>query len=248
MSDGGRSPMRPVIVVLALALASAVAFVAWSYFGGEEPAEVTLSGSSPSPSSPSGSPSDEPAVSEGFEGKWTVDTQSGSLDDGTSTFAGYRIEEELGGIGAKTAVGRTQDVTGTLTVDGTSVSSLELTVDMTTLRSDQARRDGQLSTRGLETDLFPAATFVLTGPVDLGAEPEVGTPLETSITGDLTLHGVTREISVPIAMLWTGERMEVAASFDVTLTDYDIEAPVGFMVLSIADTGTVEMHVLFQKA
>jgi hypothetical protein len=37
-----------------------------------------------------------------FDGTWTIDTESGSFDDFTSTFAGYRVEEELGGVGAHT--------------------------------------------------------------------------------------------------------------------------------------------------
>ena len=36
--------------------------------------------------------------------------------------------------------------------------------------------------------------------------------------------------------------------FDVALTDYSIEAPTGFLVLSIANTGTIELHVLFRPA
>jgi hypothetical protein len=32
------------------------------------------------------------------------------------------------------------------------------------------------------------------------------------------------------------------------LADHDIEPPTGFLVLSIADTGTVELHLLFARA
>ena len=44
-----------------------------------------------------------------------------------------------------------------------------------------------------------------------------------------------------------GDEIEAIGSVDVTLTDYGIQAPTGFLVLSIADTGTIELHLLFQR-
>ena len=38
-----------------------------------------------------------------------------------------------------------------------------------------------------------------------------------------------------------------AAKGWVVITDSGIELPTGFIVLSIADTGTIEFHVLFQR-
>jgi polyisoprenoid-binding protein YceI len=146
-----------VVGVVVVAVVAAGALAAWRLFGGQEPAEATLSSASPTIGGST-------AQSDGFEGTWTVDTESGSLDDGTSTFAGYRIDEELSGFGTNTAVGRTPDVTGEMTIEGTTVTGLEVTVDMTTLRSDDDRRDSQLSGRGLETAQYPTATFSLTEP------------------------------------------------------------------------------------
>lgn len=54
--------------------------------------------------------------------------------------------------------------------------------------------------------------------------------------------------SVPIQARWTGDRIEVVGSFEVALADYEIEPPTGFLVLSIADVGTVELNLLFEKA
>jgi hypothetical protein len=62
------------------------------------------------------------------------------------------------------------------------------------------------------------------------------------------MHGVTRSVTVPVDTRRTDSEIEVVASFDVTLADYDIEAPVGFSVLSVADTGTGEMHLLFGRS
>jgi polyisoprenoid-binding protein YceI len=212
--------------------------LAFRVFGAEAPAEAALT-------SPGGTAS---VAGAGFaDGSWTVDATSGSLDDGSGTFAGYRIEEELGGIGANTAVGRTQDVSGTLTINGSSITSLSVDVDMTTLRSDDDRRDAQLRMRGLETSSYPTATFELTAPISFEQAPAEGDTVTVEARGELTMHGVRREIVVPVEARWTGDAIEVVASFDVVLADYEIEPPTGFVVLSVADHGTVELHLLFAK-
>jgi polyisoprenoid-binding protein YceI len=134
-----------------------------------------------------------------------------------------------------------------MTIDGTTIADLDVTVDMTTLTSDDDRRDGQLAERGLETATFPTATFTLTTPVELGEAPAQGDTVTAEATGELTVHGVTREVTVPVEARWDGDTIEAVASFDVALADHDIEPPVGFLVLSIADTGTVEMHLRFVR-
>jgi len=231
-----------VVVVAAVA-----GFALWQVFGGDAPPPVALTSLSASPSSTASGTSSGSGAG-GNDGTWAVDTASGSLADGSSTYAGYRVQEELSGIGANTAVGRTQGVTGSMTIDGTTITDLEITVDMTTLASDDDRRDNSLRERGLETDRFPTATFTLTQPIEVGDVPKDGQTMEVTAVGDLTLHGVTKQVSVPIQAQIDGDRIQAIASIDVALSDYDIEAPTGFLVLSIADTGTIELHLLFEKA
>jgi hypothetical protein len=59
---------------------------------------------------------------------------------------------------------------------------------------------------------------------------------------------VTRKVNVPVEARWVGEQIEVVASFDIALADYEIDPPTGFLVLSVADQGTIELHLLFVKA
>jgi polyisoprenoid-binding protein YceI len=119
---------------------------------------------------------------------------------------------------------------------------------MTTLQSDDDHRDNSIHMRGLETDAYPTATFELTEPIDVGRTPQSGQTFTVDAVGKLTLHGVTRTVTVPIKGRWTGSRIEVVASFDVALADYSITPPSGFVVLSIADQGKVEMHLLFARS
>jgi polyisoprenoid-binding protein YceI len=227
-------------------VAAGAGFALWQVLAGDAPPPVALTSLPPSSaSSASGSAS---SAGDGADGTWTIDAASGSLADGSSTYAGYRVQEELSGIGANTAVGRTQNVTGSMTIDGTTITDLEITVDMTTLASDDDRRDNSLRERGLQTGQFPTATFTLTQPIEVGDVPKDGQTIEVTAVGDLTLHGGTKQVSVPIQAQIDGDTIQAIASVDVALADYDIEAPTGFLVLSIADTGTIELHLLFQKA
>lgn len=175
-----------------------------------------------------------------LDGDWVIDT--------AASFAGYRVQEELASIGATEAVGRTSMLTGGLTLDGTAITAVDVAVDMTTLQSDSGRRDGALRTRGLETDSFPTATFALTAPIDLGAPPALGDTITASATGDLTLHGVTRSVEIPIqGQLLDSGTIVVVGSLDVALADYEIEPPTGFAVLSIDDLGTIELQLAFTR-
>jgi polyisoprenoid-binding protein YceI len=200
---------------------------------------VALSSPSATPSA-SSSAAASGAGTSNADGTWAVVP--------ASSVSGYRIDEEVSGIGANTAVGRTSSVSGSMTIDGTSVTTLDVTVDMSSLQSDDDRRDGQLRQRGIQTDSFPTATFTLTEPIDVGSVPKSGETVNATATGDLTLHGVTKSVSVPVQARWNGETVEVVGSVDVALADYGIEPPVGFLVLSIADHGTIEFDLFFTRS
>jgi polyisoprenoid-binding protein YceI len=229
-------------VVLVVVLAAG-GFALWQLFGGSDPPPVALS-----PAASSAVPTARASSGGSLDGTWTIDDTSGSLAEGTSSFAGYRVKEELAGTGANTAVGRTQNVSGSLTIDGTTITAMQVSVDMTTLQSDDSRRDERLRTDGLQTDRFPTATFTLTKPIEVGSVPKDGQTIRAVAVGDLTLHGVTGSVEVSIQAQRSGNEIEAIGSVDVALTDYGIEAPTGFLVLSIANTGTIELHLLLQPA
>jgi polyisoprenoid-binding protein YceI len=180
-------------------------------------------------------------------GDWTVDTSVGSFDDFSGTWAGYRFDEELASIGATTAVGRTPDVSGTMTVTETEVTAVDIEVDMTTLQSDQDRRDNAIRSRGLETDTFPTGTFTLTEPLAIPEDIDSGAEVQSVATGELTLHGVTNEVTVDLDARLVGDQAVVVGSSPVALTDYGIEPPTGAAVLSVDNEGEFEFQVFFSR-
>ena len=176
-------------------------------------------------------------------GTWNVDTSVGefSVTDTTGTFVGFRIQEELANVGATEAVGRTPQVSGSVTVEGTTLTAAEFTADMTAIVSDEARRDDRIQS-ALETGTHPTATFVLTEPVELG-EVDEGEVIEVDATGTMTIHGVSRAVTAPLEAVWEGDVVVVTGSFDVTFADYEVAVPTAPVVLSVEDHGDVELQL-----
>ena len=204
-------------------------------------APTTAAGSAPVTASGSS------AANGSLDGTWKVDQSVGSFSDFSGSFVGYRVQEQLASLGAKTAVGRTPDVTGSITLQGTTVSAGTFTADLTTLESDDDRRDGQLRRQGIQTSQFPSATFTLTQPIALGALPADGASIQATATGDFTLHGVTKSVQVPLQARRSGNVIAVTGSLPVAFADYGIEKPSSFVVLSIDDHGAMEFQLLFTK-
>jgi polyisoprenoid-binding protein YceI len=177
-------------------------------------------------------------------GTWTV---------AAGSEAGYRVRERLANLDAESdAVGRTGDVTGTITVVETAGSAQltagEIAIDTTTITSDEGRRDNRLRNEGLQTDQFPTATFTLTQPVDVPATAITGIATDLTLVGDLTLHGVTRSVEIPAQAQLTNGQIQVAGSLTFPLADFEITAPnVGGFIISIADEGALEFLVVFAK-
>jgi polyisoprenoid-binding protein YceI len=183
----------------------------------------------------------------GADGTWTVDRSVGSFADFSGTWAGYRFDEELAGIGGNTAVGRTPDVSGTMTVADGAVTGVDVEVDLTTLDSDSDRRDGALRSRGLESDRFPTATFRLTDPVTLPTRLTDVERATVTATGELTIHGVTNEAAIELQAELHGDNAVVVGNAPIALTDYGIDPPTGFSVLSISGDGAFEFQLFFSK-
>jgi polyisoprenoid-binding protein YceI len=236
--SGRRTPSRPLVVGAIVALVVVVAGVAGVVylFWQNAPAAVSLAGSTGNAS----------GVAAGIEGTWTVDTSIGSFSDFSDSFVGYRVDENLANVGSATAVGRTPGVQGSMTVSGTSITAVKITADLTGLTSDRSMRDGQLHQQALETDRFPTATFELTAPIQLGHAPADGETIQATATGNLTLHGVTKAVSIALQAKLSGGVVTVVGTLPISFADYSISPPQSMMVLSVADNGTMELQLHFR--
>ena len=204
--------------------------------------------SAPAASASAGTGSSGSASGDGISGTWNVDPSIGSFSDFSGSFVGYRVKEQLASIGAQTAVGRTPNVTGSVTIDGTTVTAADFTADLTSLQSDDPRRDGQLHGQALETDQYPTASFKLTQPIDLGKVPAEGETIDATATGDLTLHGETKSVQIPLQARLSNGVVTIVGSLPIAFADYSINPPRSMMVLSVEDNGALELQLQLSKA
>lgn len=244
---------RMLLVGLALVLAVGVGgYLAYDQvLSGDGVAPLTLPSSEPeaAATTPSASASTDLSAapagsSDDVAGTWTVAGDSQ---------AGYRVREQLATLSAESdAVGRTSDVTGSITLESdgttTTLAAGSITVDTTTIASDEDRRDNRLRTEGLQTDTYPTATFTITQPVEIPARAIDGTATDITLVGDLDLHGVTRSVSIPAQARLVDGTIQVAGSITFLLSDFEITAPnVGGFIISIADEGALEFQVNFAR-
>jgi polyisoprenoid-binding protein YceI len=251
---------RSRLIALALVAIAAIAvggFIAYDQvLRGDEVAALALPAATPGLAATSDPASAVPATSSApatsAEPK-TASSVAGTWNVASGSQAGYRVRERLANLPAESdAVGRTENVTGSITVeangDGARLTGGTLTVDTTTIQSDESRRDNRLRSEGLQTDQFPTATFTVTQPVDVPASALAGTATDITLTGDLTLHGVTKSVQIPAKAQVVGTTMQVAGSLTFPLSDFQISPPnVGGFILSIADDGTLEFLVSLSK-
>lgn len=219
-----------LLVVAVLAVGVPYAYIHW--VEGDQPPPLSVdSAATATPSAGVAEP-----VSD-LEGGWMV---------GSGSQAGYRVPETLAGQSV-TAVGRTDDVTGSVLLTGSTVSTGSISVDVAAISSDRSQRDSAFSGRIMQSSQFPKATFTLTRAIDLGTVPAVGATVPATATGDLTLHGVTRPVSFPVTVKRSASSVAVAGTVPITYADYQIDNPSIGGFVSVGDGGSVEFLLVLTK-
>jgi polyisoprenoid-binding protein YceI len=163
------------------------------------------------------------AVSMAVVGAAKADEHSGTYafdKKGAHQFITFKISH----LGYSWLYGRFNDFDGEFVYDAEnpSNSSVSVTVDTTSLDSNHAERDKHIrSDDFLNVGEFPEATFT-------SKRVEVDDEGEADIIGDLTLHGVTKEVTLDVEMLghgqdpWGGYRMGFEAETEFNLDDFGI--------------------------
>lgn len=186
---------------------------------------------------PAASAADDPASAGAADGTWNA-TDASVLR--------YRVKESINGFDTE-GVGESNAITGALTIEGTSVTTADFTVDMTTFQSDESRRDGQFNGRIMAVDEFPTGTFVLTAPIELGSIPAEGEQITATATGDLTLRGVTQSVTFDVTAQLENGKIGVLGQIPVLFSDYGIPNP-SFATISTEDNGLLEFVLVFEPA
>lgn len=178
----------------------------------------------------------EPLDPEALDGTWT-------LADGSE--AGYRVDEVLNGTDV-TVTGRTDEVSGSLTVEDLTITAAEFTVDVASIETDSPRRDAYFRDTALRADEHPTATFRLTEPVTAAGAPGSGETVSQEFVGELTIAGTTRTVTLTAEARTDGSSADIAGRIPISFADFGVEAPdLGFV--SVEPDGFVEFRLVAER-
>ena len=155
-------------------------------------------------------------VSQAQAADYVIDTE-----DGQHAFVQFKISH----LGYSYILGSFEEFSGSFSYDPENLeaSSASVEVEVASLNSNHAERDKHiLSDDLLDEGEYPTATFTSTGFEPTGENEGV-------LTGDLTLHGETNEIEMPVTLVgegedpWGGYRAGFEGSTTLVLADYGID-------------------------
>jgi len=144
-------------------------------------------------------------------------------------------------------------VTGVMTVDEADVtkSRVEATIEAASVHTRDAQRDAHLKSADFfDVEKFPTLSFKSTR-VTRAADGEL------AVAGDLTIHGVTREVvfalegpTPPTKDPWGNIRMGLSATTKISRKDYGLTWNAGLETggILVGDDVTVTLDVEFVKA
>jgi polyisoprenoid-binding protein YceI len=227
-----RPRLRWILLAAFVVVALAVGGIAWYVFGDTSPGKPHLSSTATTDVAPgAGTP----------DGSWTVVRAK-------DVYVGYRMQEQFAGDTIhKDAVGRTGVVDGAMTIASGQVTTVAVTADLRTLTSGRAARDDYIHSHAIESDQFPTARFELATPIALSAGLRPGQKVHASAAGRLTLHGVTRNVTVALDARWNGSTVDVVGTAPIVLADYGIQPP-QTSVTSVDDHGAFELQLRLRHA
>ncbi len=144
-----------------------------------------------------------------------------------AAFPGNVVEETLSGLPA-TAVGVTTDVTGDiyLTADGL-YDGLQsgFKVDLSTLKTDESRRDNYVRNNVLETAQYQYAEFVVESVDPFPVGYVEGEEASLTLTGMMTIKDVSLPITFTVLARQAGDRLTATADTEFLMSDFGIDPP-----------------------
>ena len=131
--------------------------------------------------------------------------------------------------------GLTDDIKGTATFNVSDISTLKgsFVVTVASMKTGIALRDKDMkSEEWLDAEEYPEITFTIKKVSAIKTTED--NKLQAEVTGDFTVHGVTKDIVTDATMTYLdenektravapGDLLGVEAKFTITLSDYDVD-------------------------
>jgi polyisoprenoid-binding protein YceI len=121
---------------------------------------------------------------------------------------------------------------------------VNLVIDAASYKTDSQSRDTNVKNSALEVEKFPTITFSGRWFSEIHKDGERSATLR--VLGQLTLHGVTREITVPLtAHIDDRGRFVADGSYTLRYAEYGVKRPSMMMgLMATGDEATIDFHVV----
>jgi polyisoprenoid-binding protein YceI len=103
-----------------------------------------------------------------------------------------------------------------------STGDIAFSIPMKEFKFAKSLMQQHFNEKYVESEKFPKSTFQ--GKI-VGFKPDVGGAQEVKAQGQLTIHGVTKDIDVPGTIEVKGNNLLMRSKFMVKVADYDITIP-----------------------
>lgn len=194
------------------------------------PGTTAPAATAPSSAAPSAPPGVAATAGAGGQ-RWTVTDASKATVSVREQLAGFSLPSDaaLTASGARGAFAMNDD--GTFTADS------KITLDLSTLASDSAQRDSFVKNNTLGIRQFPTAEFV-PDKVSGVALPLRDGAFSGTLTGRMTIRGITKDLTFSVKGTRTGAQLMATATAEPPLTfgQFGMTPPtIAGRVLSIVD-------------
>jgi hypothetical protein len=110
-------------------------------------------------------------------------------------------------------------------------------IPLRSLKSDSRKMDEGMQ-NALEIEAFPTIKFQLRSLFFKEAATNAPAAILFESMGDLTIHGVTRQVEIPVVIAaQPNERLSVTGSVNVRMTDFSIKPPQAALGMGLIKTG-----------
>lgn len=123
--------------------------------------------------------------------------------------------------------GISKDFSGTISGDPKDITLAKITIrlDPKNFDTDNQKRDKVMREKSLEIEKYPFIEFESTAieAANKGLNPYESA--EVTVKGVLKLHGVERQVNIPIRVVWAERQLVADGALDLKLDDYTIFRP-----------------------
>ncbi|QSQ21613.1 YceI family protein [Pyxidicoccus parkwayensis] len=171
-----------------------------------------------------------PVAAQGPDRKYLVKKDASSVT--------YKLKHKLHEV-----VGTAKPSTGIAVLKSTGTLQVQVRANVKDFDSGNSNRDSHMQ-EVTEAAKFPLIEFK--GKAD-GVKMPTSFPatVPVSLTGQLTFHGVTQDVTVPMTVVFTSEKEATASgAFDISLEGYKIERP-SLLMVKVDDKLVLEPKLTF---